>query len=574
MPMADHLLGDSGISLEEAVAKIEQLENENRQLTHDLEACRDQLFDILQQENEIPEQRVKDEFIRIFEAIDSWIDDVSGDERFDFKANYSRTMHRNDRKIRFEDLGLEYECLEMPWVMKLGELETCHYVVLSLAITRCVVEDLFGTRPKLKSRDLFPPGILPEQMDFIKHVEYAMESDSETRREGQTTPGTRIADWEASILTTLGLDKNRYPKWRGETISALTSTDEYEKLCDKRKKEIDKRLKTHLEQWIDGERLAEHFRSLRRKVLDPAYKLLHTIGGSGKTYQVCLERITPGSIPPSDRSWNFKDMATWRTVPSYEIAGSIRYLYPGLVRKGYGDQRDLILVKPVALGYRHPGLQPQSSTSQPGARIISPVKPGIGSVESKPVNPPRTEQRRPEREPHETSRPSNKAPRADSGQKPPPQQALQCQPRPEHKQQKSDGGMLLKVGKYFGLEPTMPSSSLRAPASMPPKNDGKRSNRPGQIQKAGTAYTHPPGPEAEVREPQYRMARQDSSSLNRDRATVGPGMVTVDRSSTVQVYEGELMPGGYQYGQVWQWEPEGGSYARYGEARPPRESSG
>lgn len=43
--MADYPSDGSAISLESTLDKIEQLENENIQLAHDLEECRDQLFD-------------------------------------------------------------------------------------------------------------------------------------------------------------------------------------------------------------------------------------------------------------------------------------------------------------------------------------------------------------------------------------------------------------------------------------------------------------------------------------------------------------------------------------------------
>src|SRR5699024_2757496 len=121
--------------------------------------------------------------------------------------------------------------------MKLGELETCPYIVLSLAITRCVVEDVFGINPKLKSRDLVPPGISRRQQDFIKRVEDAMTSPSEAlRSQRQSEPIPQI---EPSGLTVPRLVQSRYPKWRGETISALASTEEYERRCQKSKERID-----------------------------------------------------------------------------------------------------------------------------------------------------------------------------------------------------------------------------------------------------------------------------------------------------------------------------------------------
>ncbi|KAJ8133514.1 hypothetical protein O1611_g104 [Lasiodiplodia mahajangana] len=435
-----------GISLEEATAKIRRLENENRQLSRDLEDHKGCRFDILQQENDIPEQRVKEAFIRIFDGVNSWIDDVSRDETFDFKAGYAKAMQRANRRTLFRELGLESGCLEMPWAMKLGGLETCHYVVLSLAITHFIVTDVFEANPECESRDLFPPGISPEQRDLIKRVESVMGSDS-NKVKG---------------------DKNRYSKWRGETISALTRTKEYGELWNEKTMKFDKDLKIDLEEWVDGNKFAEHFRSLRHKVLDPAYEFLHTVGCSGKTYRLCLERIAPGSIPPSDRSWNFKDMATWRMVSSSEVTGSIRSLYPGLVRKGYSGHRDLVLVKPVALGYRQLELQPQFSTPRPRTGNSSPVQSNNKSVEGTAA-----------------SRSRGKALRMDQAQERPPHQPPRDQRGLEHRQPKIENSLLVTIGKSVMGPSKVPSSpNSRARPRTPTKNGGRQLSKLRENQKA------------------------------------------------------------------------------------------
>ena len=568
--MAEYPFDSTDVSLKEAVAKIEELEGENIRLTHDLEECRDLLFDILQQENDIPEQRVKDEFIQIFQAIDSWIDEVSGDERYNFKYRYASIMDRKDRKTILEDLGLEYGCLQMPWAMKLGELETCPYIVLSLAITRCVVEDVFGINPKLKSRDLVPPGISRRQQDFIKRVEDAMTSPSEAlRSQRQSEPIPQI---EPSGLTVPRLVQSRYPKWRGETISALASTEEYERRCQKSKERIDEHLKLDLEQWLEGDRVTEHIHSLRRMVFDPAFKLLHMVSCSGKTYQVCLERIIPGSIPPANGLWAFKDLATWRTVPLRDVAGTIRYLYPGLVRKRCGEQGDLVLVNPVALGYCQPDLQPQLTTSQVRTRSKSNHH-DIKTAERTSVNVSRTDQKRSGKGPHETSRLSNRVRTTDCTPKLPPQQALQDKLRQEHKQQKPERDMLLNAGLLLGLAPPVQSCSPRDLHPTPSKIDAKQLNRLAQVEKAVTGQDFPLGSEARVEEEQSSLARQGENEPRCGRADVGHGTATADpsRSSSTSFYGTKVEPSskGYQYPETEQWVRDGGRYRIVGPGLKP-----
>ncbi|KAJ8123154.1 hypothetical protein ONZ43_g826 [Nemania bipapillata] len=483
--MANYASDSFGLSLEEAVSKIQQLERDNIQLSHDLEECKDRLFDMLLRENDIPEQQVKDEFIRIFEGIDSWIDDVSGDEDFDFKPDYAKILQRNDRESLFKDLGLEYGCLEISWAVK--------------------------------------------------------------------------------------LDKSRYSKWRGETISALVKTREYENLCDEKTRDFDQDLRRDLEPWIDARKLDGHYRSLHHKVLSPAYKFLRMAGCSGKTYQLRVERIAPGSNPSSHGSWGFKDMATWRMLHSGDVIGSIRYLYPGLVRKGHGDQQDLTLVKPVALAYRQPDLQPQPSTFQAGSRTHSPANYSKKHVQGTSTNPPRTEAKRSGRESHETSnRSSHKAPRTDSPQKRSSQQSPRDQSRSDYDRRKLGSRLLVKFGEVLGM--AQPSSRAQVPS--PPRNDGGRPSR--QPQKAATYDAHFPspdpdrGPEAENREAQRRSGKRERSHSYDDRMAIRPDVAMAEPSQGAQYYGGERISKEYQYELTEQWEPEDGTYT----TRPRFDSSG
>jgi hypothetical protein len=92
---------------------------------------------------------------------------------------------------------------------------------------------------------------------------------------------------------------------------------------------------------------------------------------SSKTYMVRFPSIMPGPFSTGFENWSFKDLHSWRTTNPNDLLGSITCLYPGIVRKGGNDEEDLVLAKPVALGYRDPELQPKASRSnspQPSRR--------------------------------------------------------------------------------------------------------------------------------------------------------------------------------------------------------------
>ncbi|KAI1145141.1 hypothetical protein F4825DRAFT_457812 [Nemania diffusa] len=220
-----------------------------------------------------------------------------------------------------------------------------------------------------------------------------------------------------------------------------------------------------------------------------------------------------------------------------------------------------------SLGYQQLDLRPQLNTSQPRARSFSPAKSNIKTVERTLASPSRAEQRRSEREPYETSRHSTKTPRTDYGQRQSPQQASQDQPRSEYKQKKSEGGILSKTANIiFGPSRGTASASSRSQTHASQKNEGKRSNKPREIQKAATCETYSPGREAEGREAQYGSSRQGGSDSRQDvkAAILGHRIVTVDPSQMDGNYGGEMVPEEY-LGE--DWELEGGTYRikpRYG----------
>jgi hypothetical protein len=184
------------ISLDEALEEIERLTRVNEQLNNDLDDCKDQLFELLQKENDVPEQTVKEAFVSVFEGIDSWIDDISSDEKFDFKSQYTKNLQSDNRRETFGVLGLDPQCLELEWQRKLGQLETCHYVVLSLVIARCLVQDIFRFNQASRWGNIYPLDLGNGYIDFLVEIQKTMASDSLRRGLFPLS-----ADSSASMLT-------------------------------------------------------------------------------------------------------------------------------------------------------------------------------------------------------------------------------------------------------------------------------------------------------------------------------------------------------------------------------------
>ncbi|ORY66497.1 uncharacterized protein BCR38DRAFT_430487 [Pseudomassariella vexata] len=324
--------------MSQAQEEIEWLISLNDQLHADLEDCKDQLFEILQKENDVPEQTIKEAFTTILEGIEYWIDEISSHRHFDFKEQWARNL-QNNRKEKLADLGLHQRCHDITWQMKLGELPNCYFVILSMVIAKTIFGEI------LSHQGIFPVGLPRGHIDLVKDLQGIMASD-ELRR-----------------------DHTQISKWRGETISAMTTAADYRSSLEKRSDEIFRKLKHDMRPWTGADALTEHSEGLRQNVIDPAISLSRMIGCAHKAYALESEKINPGPVPSHALSWTVKDIRTWRNIPSRDVVGTFHCLYPGIVRKGGVGQNDRRLVSPTLLGYRSPELEPIAS------RPSSPSKP-------------------------------------------------------------------------------------------------------------------------------------------------------------------------------------------------------
>ncbi|KAH8894352.1 hypothetical protein GQ53DRAFT_839951 [Thozetella sp. PMI_491] len=330
-----------GPNINDALQEIIRLRKENAGLVQDLDACKDQLFELMRKENDIPEHSVKEAFASVFDGIESWIDELSSDENFDtiFKAQYLQNLKSNSRREDFSILGLDPRYLEMSWTMKLGKLDTCHFIILSLVIARCVTEDIIRLSQIPEVGGPLPFGLPSEAINLVKRLQHTMS-------------------------TSLKRDEIQIARWRGETMSALVAFEDFDEEADNQSKETLRDLVPRLQFWIGKGLSGQQLASLRRNVIDRASKALQMISCSKKRYALVMESVKPGPIPDSLLSWNIKDVGSWSKLPAKDAAGVFHCIYPGLTRKGANGQNDLPLVVPTLLGCRDPYLQPTVSSSR------------------------------------------------------------------------------------------------------------------------------------------------------------------------------------------------------------------
>lgn len=152
------------------------LYRENERLRKDLEDCRDQLFQIMQKGNDIPEGDIKNAFNMIYSGIDSWIDEVSCEETLEesFKKEFKR---KAQNKSSFAALGLHPQCYsDINWLVgQLGKLRYCLHIVVSLAISKFLMDEIFRNEQTDHWGNLYPHGLSDEQIEFLVETQVKMK---------------------------------------------------------------------------------------------------------------------------------------------------------------------------------------------------------------------------------------------------------------------------------------------------------------------------------------------------------------------------------------------------------------
>ena len=180
-------------------AALQASEEENKRLRECLDECKSQLFE-LSHEDKVSDATIKDDYLRICESIESWIDNVSyGEEedfntRFDtrfntrFNTRFSKILQEERKGIggKFADLDL-YQPLQdrdIPhktrssywWMEQLGSQNSCNSVVLSVVIWHYLYTKIF--------RECFPIGTttddprcrtIPDHTTLLKSIINVME---------------------------------------------------------------------------------------------------------------------------------------------------------------------------------------------------------------------------------------------------------------------------------------------------------------------------------------------------------------------------------------------------------------
>lgn len=154
------------------------LYRENERLRKDLEDCRDQLFQIMQKGNDIPEGDIKNAFNMIHSGIDNWIDEVSCEDALEesFKKQFKR---KAQNKSSFAALGLHPQCYsDINWLVgQLGKLRYCLHIVVSLAISKFLTDEIFRNQQTEHWGNLYPHGLSDEQIEFLVETQVKMRDE-------------------------------------------------------------------------------------------------------------------------------------------------------------------------------------------------------------------------------------------------------------------------------------------------------------------------------------------------------------------------------------------------------------
>jgi len=132
-------------------------------------------------------------------------------------------------------------------------------------------------------------------------------------------------------------------RWKGETLSAISSTSEF---AENRKIESDKifeELKEDISEWFDPKLLLQHERKLHELILEPAVDFQSMIHCSGMKFELQWEWAgrVQSPVPEDLMGWDLIDIASWRVYRNSDIKGVFKRFFPGLTMKLAMDQSNV-----------------------------------------------------------------------------------------------------------------------------------------------------------------------------------------------------------------------------------------
>lgn len=351
---------------------LERLRLENEMLRKDLEDCKDQLFEALHKSNDIPEGDIKAAFSRVYSGIDAWIDEIACEDGYEeaFRAHFKKKIQDGSD---LESLGFHHRCYSsVEWRVRLSKLPHCFHIIVSLLISKFLTDEVFRVARADEWSHLCPHGLSDHDIKTLVRLQDVMRTKLHRGmlRLNIETAFSFSDSWLGKI------DESEISRWRGQSISAMVTSEAAKERAKKASEEHVNKLHRKLGIWLDKPVSKPLSDSLMGSIIQRANKALEMICCSNKTYLIGNPEIPPGPIIEQAESWNLKDLVTWRKMSAHEDGALLQCLYPGLMRIGESGQDDLLLVKPTWMGYENQKLLPL-----PVSRSPSPRKQGSNTLD-------------------------------------------------------------------------------------------------------------------------------------------------------------------------------------------------
>lgn len=379
----------SGEAVRESTALLDKINH----LERELDGATSKIMRLEGTADQITDTEIAKKVESLRDAIQQWVNGVEQDLRDrgkDFGVQFLQTLHDDDGAYTLEELGLfdSPGCgTDADWMMWLGGLSTCIFVVLCRHIWAYLEQDIFRHR--------YPVGVLRYLNDTFDDILDVMKYDG-------SAEGMCACYWMKSDLLTESDKVILANKWRSDTMRALVKTRYFREEKKHLEDKFPDRLAKTLTMWIGREVIEQHSDSLTAKIIHPAVHLQQQITCSSHEYRIVdLESpdLVRREIPDEATllSWKLLDITKWRPIYG-EIGGVFRSLYPAIYRRGLPGEEDVMAVQPVVLVY---GLEASKSVPRP-TRRLQPQR-DLGDGQGTPPDSQRTPQRSPHRSPERPS---------------------------------------------------------------------------------------------------------------------------------------------------------------------------
>ncbi|KAI9650817.1 hypothetical protein NHQ30_000850 [Ciborinia camelliae] len=304
-------------------SEMMNLAKENERLRKELKEAKQLVAALAHKEYQVPDGSIKEDYQKLCQAIEKWVDYASSKELGDFKNRFGEALNIEAETHMLREIGIQCRLPAAldPRMHWLGRLDMLHYFILSLTIVKHIFCEIFTKQ--------YPIGVTESQRATFLRIEKEMSR--------------------------MGKEKSKISQWRLETLTAICASRSYKDEQKRQLSRIQNDLEKELSFWYKNSSSPGSKAQLQTDIIDPAVKLHQDMQCSTKKYDFS-DRRDAQSKPSSGNEQYLpdivKEITTWKTMTSDGTDVFFQVLYPGIEMFDLETEKKSELVGPIMTVYK------------------------------------------------------------------------------------------------------------------------------------------------------------------------------------------------------------------------------